>query len=261
MVALFITIIPCQQDTGCIDASSLAGSHISRGRRRCCYLWSLPTAALVASKEPHCAHYDRSSTPADTWPTPGRYFAAMWHALLRRSSFLPMPPTPHPPILSFFSSNDVVSYQACHHTWCLAEVHLALATLAMPSHVTTFAWQRQHCPHPLPPSSHLVLWWDVMLRPARHVSPRSILPWQSRSLAHVDYTRCLVVTLVTCGLWVLANKPTVCCLQELEVLVKNMDYLPLEYVVELCCMITMPSFLCDGTMMSRYTMPLKYMCS
>ena len=99
------------------------------------------------SKEPHYTCHERSSTAADARPTPGRRFDAMCRAVLRRYSFpsmmvpllAPSPPNPHPRILSFFSSNDAVSCQARHHTSCLAEVHLAVATPAMPSHAATFA--------------------------------------------------------------------------------------------------------------------------
>jgi len=68
--------------------------------------------------------------------------------------------------------------------------------------------------------------------------------------------------LVTVGLYESLPTTRQCFANEnWKVFLKTMDYFPLEYVIELCCMIAMRSFLCDETMMSRYTRPLSSACS
>ena len=92
----FITILPCQQAAVKRDKSHLTWAHTSHSCCRGCYPWSLHTAALAASKEPHCAHHDRIPTASDAWPPLRRHVPRLITPLIFSANagavLTPLPP-------------------------------------------------------------------------------------------------------------------------------------------------------------------------
>ena len=145
----FFSIIPCRQATVQRVMSPLMEAHLSHGRRQVCSPCFLPTAALAASKEPHCACHERSSTTADARPTLCRHEPRLIAPLLfpTNNGAALTPP------LSSFSSNTLMGYKARCHTPCHANVNPVVATHAIPSHAASFTRQCRKRPHPPPPPS------------------------------------------------------------------------------------------------------------
>ena len=139
MATPFISILPLRQAAVQIYTPRLAGAHPSHGCRRGCRPCSLPTAALTASKEPHCARHDRGPTAADARPTLFRHVPRLITPLL----FPANAGTTLTPPSSSLSDAWWVTRRAAT---CLVDVHLAVVTPAMPSHAATFPRQRRHHP-------------------------------------------------------------------------------------------------------------------